>query len=689
MKKYLINGALALIVGFTYTSCKNNDVDYVPIAQQKTQAYAEAFKEMIGGEVDPNQNWGFETITISEEELAAARAAVRAGSRAGTRAGEPEVVKKDQWESSPDKLDGNTVPPDVTTDEAKYVYQWFQNNSGLTIEGRPWSNFFLQQVYGTMDEQKKGIWHRYDQNYMANHPNATSNYYDEEFTDKGGMDYLTVGDGTTMTHVNDFNAEMGGPWNIVYMKNSSALKFGYHGSWDSSDRQLFKLAEIEVPGSCFSDGVARKGWYVGLSLLAEKYDNGKKVLGEQRKDYGDDWILKVVPGQGETEITNVGSGETTDTETITKAKYERKKLMLQGRVFCEDLAKATRADIDFNDIVFDARIWRVSEFTKTNGVDNNNDNFLRYEAEICLLAAGGTIPANVASRDVHDLFGVGLTTMVNTVDGNSKVTITWGNSDTTRPVKNITFNMTELITNNNGDISLDLIPIEVMWTTSDTNDAGIGQMKSVGLLGANVGDVPYKFCAPIGTPWASERNPIVEVYSGFAEWAKGGSEPSWGNGTKCYNNDKGCPAGLPMIDEDNNNEAYTIGYTKEKQTWQERTTTTEIETVLWQGSRAMEYSASGNNGKYAMVFNSNDIKVGDKLRIYGTKSTGDAKLELKNNESGWQIIADINLSDLNNYKEIDVTEGMVSAMTSTTVNSWGRGCSITKITRWRKTVTTN
>ena len=144
-----------------------------------------------------------------------------------------------------------------------------------------------------------------------------------------------------------------------------------------------------------------------------------------------------------------------------------------------------------------------------------------------------------------------------------------------------------------------------------------------------------------------------------------------------------------MIDEDNNNEAYTIGYTKEKQTWQSSTTTTEIETVLWQGSRAMEYSASGNNGQNAMVFNSKDIQVGDKLRIYGTKSTGDAKLELKNNESGWQIIADINLSDLNNYKQIDVTEGMVNAMTSTTVNSWGRGCSITKITRWRKTVTTN
>ena len=186
------------------------------------------------------------------------------------------------------------------------------------------------------------------------------------------------------------------------MKNSSALQFGYHSTWDNSERQRFKLAEIEVPGSCFSDGVARKGWYVGLSLLGEKYDNGKKVLGEQRKDYGDDWILKVVPGEGETEITNVGGGETTDTETITKAKYERKKLMLQGRVFCEDLAKAERRDIDFNDIVFDARIWEVSEVYKETG-KSDKVNFLRYEAEICLLAAGGTIPANVANQDVHDL----------------------------------------------------------------------------------------------------------------------------------------------------------------------------------------------------------------------------------------------------------------------------------------------
>ena len=48
MKKYLIKGALALVVGGFMASCANDDVEYVPIAQQRTKAYKEAFKELIG-----------------------------------------------------------------------------------------------------------------------------------------------------------------------------------------------------------------------------------------------------------------------------------------------------------------------------------------------------------------------------------------------------------------------------------------------------------------------------------------------------------------------------------------------------------------------------------------------------------------------------------------------------------------
>ena len=395
MKRYLISGALMLIAGLLVTSCHDKmENEYIsnPVTV-KTEEFEKAFKEAFTSDIAPNQDWGFGSSS--------------AGTRAFTRAGEPEVVKKDVWKNSPAKLDGNTVPADVTKKEAKYVYEWFQKeeNKGLTEEGQPWSNFFIQQVYGTMNLQKKGIWHRYDQNRINN--GYDSNYYDEEFTDKGGMDYLTVGDGTTMTHVNDFNAETGGPWNIVYMRNSSAMKFGYHSSWDNSDRQLFKLAKITVPGDCFEDGVAREGWYVGLSLLAEKYDNGDKILGWQRKDWGDDWILKVVPGKGSTTTTTPTTpdepepdGPEIDTDvptptpvpdthvykvktTTTKTEYYKSRTLIQfGRVFCEDLGGnyvSNHKDFDYNDVVFDAYLWMEEECQKVTEINTYEVNIYKEE----------------------------------------------------------------------------------------------------------------------------------------------------------------------------------------------------------------------------------------------------------------------------------------------------------------------
>ena len=367
MKKYLMTGIAALTMFAGFTSCSHDDDIEVYTQEQIDKAkYDQAFLNYVGGSIAEGQDWGF--------------SASIAGSRMTRAAGDPEVVKKDMWVNDPSKLNGATVPADVTTAEAAYVYEWFQKeeNKGLTESGKDWSNFFIQQVYGTMDKQKQGIWHRFDQNRTNN--GYSSNYWDEEFSDKGGMDYLTVGDGQNMTHVLDFNAELGGPWNIVYMKNSSALKFGYHGSWDSSDRQLFKLAEIEVPGTCFSDGVARKGWYVGLSLLAEKDDNGKKILGEQRKDFGDDWILKVVPGESNIEET-----------------YDI-------RIMGEDLSADDDGDFDFNDIVLDVKFAKAGETT----------------TQLCLRAAGGTLPLMIADNtewETHKLFKVSESVMVNTAPG--------------------------------------------------------------------------------------------------------------------------------------------------------------------------------------------------------------------------------------------------------------------------------
>ena len=461
MKKYLMGGIAAVAICAAFTSCsKNNELfDQNAAEQQKQEAinknietakanYAAAFEKAFG-KVGSNVDWGF------------------GGAKANTRAAnEPEVVKKDVWKNFPDKLDGNTVPADVTTEEAAYVYEWFQKdeNKGLTEEGQPWENFFIQQVYGTMSQQKKGIWHRYDQNRINN--GYDSNYYDEEFTDKGGMDYLTVGDGTTMTHVNDFNAETGGPWNIVYMRNSSAMKFGYHGSWDNSDRQLFKLAKITVPGNCFKDGVAREGWYVGLSLLAEKDDNGKKVLGEQRKDWGDDWILKVVPGKGEI-------------VPPTPTTY---------RVIAEDLNAEQASDFDFNDVVFDV--------VKAE----NNKTTLR------LIACGGIYKLTVAGVEVHEKFGQQAT------DGKYPMINTGAKADINglNPVEfeiNGTYDTPEAINN-----------IEIRVWKPETGEDGV-------VLTAEQGKAACKILVDDSFEVVQEKQGIGDEYGLFSSYVQGGWDP--------------------------------------------------------------------------------------------------------------------------------------------------------------------
>jgi hypothetical protein len=255
------------------------------------------------------------------------------------------------------------APAAITDAEREYVTNWFKNNPGLSEVGRDWSEFFIQWVSGDF-YNKKGLWHRYDQNRVNN--GYDSNYWDEEFTDNAVMDYLIVSDNNGYTeHVLDFNSNSGGPNSIVYMKNSSALYFGYHSSWDSNDYQYFKLAEIDVPN-------VGKGWYVGLSVYGKKYDNGDKELGIQRLDYAEDWILKIVPG------------------TTNKTVKER------GRVICEDLGVAENTDFDFNDVVFDAVVYTDGTY------------------DITLLAAGGTIPLTVGGHEVHNEFDVDVNVMVNT-----------------------------------------------------------------------------------------------------------------------------------------------------------------------------------------------------------------------------------------------------------------------------------
>ena len=216
-----------------------------------------------------------------------------------------------------------------------------------------------------------------------------------------------------------------------------------------------------------------------------------------------DWIVTLTKAK---EIgDNSGDTPSEGTEDINVQR------IIDGRIFCEDLGSADRTDIDFNDVVFDAFTYVTDTYevpyTLNNGNKVYNWNNKLYKSttynktDINLLAAGGTIDIQVAQQDVNTLLGIGKTTMANTyVEGASPDLSHTSTRDGVSPYK--------FTLNSESYTDLRNIPISVK------------QGNQVRELSANIGDVPQKFRAPVGTPWLVERRAIDYGYQYFRNWVE-------------------------------------------------------------------------------------------------------------------------------------------------------------------------
>lgn len=681
MKKYLIKGLLALVVGGFVASCADDKVDYIPISQQKATAYEDAFKELIGGEVAPNHDWGFKKTSLIDDPSqtgANTRAMTRGDSDCGT------CWKYDQQYDTP-SFPKTGHPAPITDSERAYVKNWFETNPGLSESGLNIQNFYLQHVWG---EASKNY------NIITEETGATD-------VNQGTMDYCEVGDGTNFTHVLDFNANSGGTWGIVYMRNSSALSFGFHATWgDNRDYHNFKLAHIVGTAE---DGTKIDGYYVGLAMWGQKSDNGTKTLNYDQWQYADDWILKIVPGEGET--SNSSSSTRTD-------RVERRRLVAQGRIFCEDLGTniVTTSDIDFNDAVFDAKIWRKGQFDveflndtynsesdylegiyeegiNATGIDYNvtNENVIvngkfKYVAEICILAAGGTVPLRIGGTgtgnfEIHNKFGVGHTTIVNTMGAPSQQQFTTNVQTATCEHKTIEVDITNYVKAeleaHNTDIGLEIIPIEVQW---------VGQQgQTVNELSANYKEAPQKLCVPIGTPWAYERIKITDAYKDFANYA---TNYTTENNLTFWESDNNID---PDMLYSSNSEGLTPEtgetgnvnsnpYHDEVVDHGTTTTTTVTETVLWEGSQT--YGEEGPNQE--LTLSSTTFEENNYIRLYGTNSSGWMTLH----DSNWQSIISPSLNFSDGYANtiLDATQAE-RLSNGPTLKIAARNCTITKISK--------
>ena len=164
-----------------------------------------------------------------------------------------------------------------------------------------------------------------------------------------------------------------------------------------------------------------------------------------------------------------GNTHVTGSRALTRASEANAALYATGRVFCEDLGSSL--DFDFNDIVFDAFIYK--------------DGSINIEIK----ARGGTLPVSVA--------GIPITM--------KQMSNTGVNTDEFQLI-----NISAEEANAKGWREIVDIPIVVQTSQA-------GEVISFELT-AQVGKVPQKICTHIGVHWPKEYARIDKGYPNFRNY---------------------------------------------------------------------------------------------------------------------------------------------------------------------------
>lgn len=528
MKKYLICGAAALITGMFITSCTHDDIEYKSIVEEKNQAFEELFTELYG-ERDINHDWGFTPLPNIQEIIGNANALSRATTRSVDK-------RSNMWAS-----EGWVIPTPLTTAQKNLVRNYFQQNKnpkGISVD---YKNFFVQQVY-------KG-----HTNLKEANADCLEEYKNKDNQDVIGsehMDHLTAG--FPPDHINDFNNSDRGEIDVLnnggsgthkdaitLMVNSNTSCFGYQGSEDSQihyDEHSYVIISGEtIMNWAKTEGANLSEVSVGADVTGmvfvgfDYFATGSNPNQQSDADgYFSDWIVKITEGVKSDSHSGDPNDPHSNVTTGKKVRVLRHTVLDKGRVFCEDLYNASKEDLDFNDVVFDAILWLDQEciLDKDGNLLERFPDTNRYYAEIVLIATGATLPLQVAEKEIHNVFNternLGISTgedkvMVNTVIGSTfngafrnsinPVKLTWGEGVNR-------FEVTDLI-NDTEDYTLNIIPVVVQYQREKQTTATA--LKKGDVVG-NKMTAPHKICVPIDTPWPGERRNIASAYTEFKKW---------------------------------------------------------------------------------------------------------------------------------------------------------------------------
>ena len=404
-------------------------------------------------------------------------------------------------------------------------------------------------------------------------------------------------------------------------------KFGEYSATGSNDNTLYLK---NLPGKQ-SDWAAINMKFIAKLVRAGYLpikDKGLRRwarIGGCNDGYYSDWI-----------VSFLSSSRSFD--QYEESEEEKWNVAEQGRVFCEDLGRATREDLDYNDVVYDVKIWRrdyyykkeivkYSDQAKTQEIPGSRKIVegsvvgptVNYYAQVTLRAAGGTIPvvikAGSTDYPVHDQFNdpepTAIETMVNTRDNNS---VAYGSFAARKPVdlagQNVvkrTFKKTNnVVQEAENKITLNLIPdIERISDIKIWSAFGGEAGTDVQELSSKIGEAPQRFMVPIGTKWTSERKNISLAYPGFNAWVNDRTQEPWGSPNNDYTYDVEKPYAadgqqLPL--------AMRV----------KRTYTLEGEHILFEGAETFGFDTNWTLHDFSIgdISAIGSFSAGDRIRFY-------------------------------------------------------------------------
>ena len=475
----------------------------------------------------------------------------------------------------------------------KVVDGWNRSFVGLDYEA-----ITLNELYSGKGVAKAKDFCQSDYILYNGHIYEKDAFSDFDLTDKNGNKVRYISDNVSNMAIANYlkNSSGGNVTKDTYNYNMSQSDFASYGvTITNGEARIYNLDMVV-------------GYAKNDSALPTD-NNGNWVNNIGGRDYVfSDWIVTLTPA---------GSAPQPSYEYPVQSIDEWTQIE-RGRVFCEDLGQASREDLDYNDVVFDAIVFKnYTKYTKWEKkyVDNvlvsekiieGPTEATKYYANVEILAAGGTIPITVADYQVHDQFNpkAAVNVMINTRDNNSSA---YGGYDVRNPAQIGTETRNfQAVVNDNGDkqtFNLKLFEIE-----KPANNEFIKSIKivssfdgqQVSELKSDKGGAPQKFLAPIGTRWTSERKNISLAYPLFDAWVKGGAAP-WGTVNYDY-----------IYDQTLHSNSVKLPLVMKAQ----KTIITEGEQNLWTGSK--QYGADWNLADMNATLDLDKFYPGDRLRFYGT-----------------------------------------------------------------------